>query len=208
MKFAAYCVALFLCVPATQAGIVVTPWMPIFKGIDRAAGTNSPDATIPRNQAAYVLRVDLTDPDVQLFTDPHCTNGCAGETLGYTTSGFLQRYGVQAAANCSFFDPCCSQPPGSPMFVRGLSISRGDVVSPNQPGFAAEFLFTTNNVPIFLPNDSSPTNTAGIYTAVNGDLPLIVNGVVVGSDTGVNPRTAYGLSRDGRYLYLMTIDGR
>src|ERR1051325_3343106 len=209
MKFPGYCFALCFCVTAAQAGVVVTPWMPIFKGIERAAGTNSPDATIPRNQVVNILRVDVTDPDVELFTDPHCTNGCAGETLGYTTSGFLKRYGVQAAANCAFFDPCCSQPEGSAMVVRGLSVSRGALVSPNQPGYTAEFLFTSNNVPTFLPNDSPPTNTADVYTAVNGDLPLIVNGVVVaGSDPSVNPRTALGLSQEGRYFYLMTIDGR
>src|SRR6266498_139055 len=168
MKLPGYCAALLLCAAAARATIVVTPWMPIFKGIDRAAGTNSPDATIPRNQVVNILRVDLTDADVKLFTDPQCTNACAGETLGFTTSGFLQRYGVQAAINCSFFGPCCSSPPGSPMMVFGLSISRGMLVSPNQPGYTAEFLFTTNNVPIFLPNDSPPTNTAGIYTAVAG----------------------------------------
>ena len=84
MMFSACCVVVFFCAASAYAGITVTPWRPVFCGIDRAAGPN-------------------------------------------------------------------------------------------------EFLFTTNKVPIFLPDDTPATNAGGIYTAVAGDLPLIVHGEVVAS---------------------------
>jgi exopolysaccharide biosynthesis protein len=62
------------------------------------------------------------------------------------------------------------------------------------------------------------TNTTGIYTAITGFYPIVSNGVNIGAasisaypDSWIHqsqPRTAFGISQDGRYLYLMTIDGR
>src|SRR6185436_14665245 len=62
-----------------RANMVVSSWTPIFKGIDRAVGTNFPPTTISSGgvtftdntlQVVNCVRVDLTDPDVQLFTTP------------------------------------------------------------------------------------------------------------------------------------------
>ena len=57
--------------------MVAGTWTPLYKGVDYATGTNNPaGSTIPRFQAVFVLRLDLRDPDLRLFTDPPCTN-CA-----------------------------------------------------------------------------------------------------------------------------------
>src|SRR5207253_6638878 len=48
-------------------------------------------------------------------------------------------------------------------------------------------------------------------TAVAGDYPLVINGKSVAKRSGAleaNPRTAFGISEDRRYLYLVGIDGR
>lgn len=65
------------------AGVVVDPWSPLFKGIDRSLGTNYPstaytNAGVVRTndtlQVAICLRIDLLDPDIRLFTTPRYTN--------------------------------------------------------------------------------------------------------------------------------------
>src|SRR5688572_17080226 len=85
--------------------MVVTPWKPIFKGIDRAVGTNFPDTAFPRRQVANCVRVDLLDPDVQLFHTPRASNYIAEsrETYSHSVSNFLQRYGLQVASTANFY---------------------------------------------------------------------------------------------------------
>src|SRR5262245_48466028 len=120
---------LFFCTPAMGALVTVGPWTPIFKGVDLASGQQQAQVGGELNQRVLCLRVDLTDPDIQLFPTPHCTNGCVQETLAENTSHFLEQYGLQAAVNgnwYAFLDP----PLGTPEDVISLSISRGTLVSP------------------------------------------------------------------------------
>src|SRR5713101_7804564 len=185
-----------------------------------------PDGVDPRFQAVNALRIDLHDPDVQMFTDPPCTNCPFGyETLGLSTSSFLKNYGVQAAVNANFYSPCCGHTDGTPEDVIGLSISKGRVVSAQEgPLDSSTVMFTTNKQVIMIgTNWNAATgmpirNNTGIYTAVSGHYPLVTNGVNIGytyvgipDPIGIHqvqPRTAVGASQDGRYLYLITIDGR
>src|SRR5438445_11247420 len=106
-------ILLFITAATANALIVTNAWVPIFKGIDHTTGQMIPDAVDPRLQAVNALRIDLTDPDVQMFSDPPCTN-CpveyGYETRGYTTSRFLKTYGVQVAVDANFYSPCCSEP--------------------------------------------------------------------------------------------------
>lgn len=226
LAFLASCLVL----PLAHAGMTVTPWIPIFKGVDRAAGTNTPDATIPRLQAANCVRVDLTDPDVRLFPTPPATNYQAGyrETLSLTVSNFLKIHRLQVASDANFYraNPGAGDPSseGVPTDVYGLQICTGAVVSiPNnadaEPRFCS-LLFATNNEPFFAFNNRPPgTNTTGIYSAVTGYYPVLTNGAIVGAaylaanypDNTIHnpqPRTVFGVSQDSRYLFLVNIDGR
>lgn len=50
---------------------------------------------------------------------------------------------------------------------------------------------------------------SGIDLAITGNVIMVKNGKVIPQKhKGTAPRTAYGLSRDKRYLYLLVIDGR
>src|SRR6266849_1795724 len=218
MKRSFFTIVLFMSVAAAPAEIIVNPWVPIFKGIDHATGQMIPDGVDPRFQAVNALRIDLHDPDVQMFTDPPCTN-CAppNETIGLSTSSFLKNHGVQAAVNANFYDPCCFYTDGIQMDVTGLAISGGQLVSAQEgPTDSSAVMFTTNKQVTMIGTNWPPTNTTGIYTAVSGHYPLVTNGVNIGytytnlPDTihQAQPRTAVGVSQDGRYLYLITIDGR
>jgi hypothetical protein len=87
---------LFAVVVSAQASPVFGSWTPIFKGIDHAVGTNDPNiaGNFPRLQVVQCVRVDLTDPDVQLFTTPPASSYVAEsrETLTQTVPGILQQY--------------------------------------------------------------------------------------------------------------------
>jgi hypothetical protein len=200
---------LLFCSPAVGALVTVGSWTPIFKGVELASGQQQAQLAGEANHQVLCLRVDLTDPDIKLFTTPHCTN-CASETLAENPSYFLEQYGLQAAINGGFYSPS-DQPFGTLEEVLGLAISQGMVVSPaDNTNFLAVMLFTSNNVPTFVPTNSPATNTTGIYTAIAGNHVLLLNGVNLrpATPSDLDPRTALGLSQDRRYLFLMTIDGR
>lgn len=201
----------------------IGPWVPIFRGIDLAKATNSPGAgALFQNQhVVRALRVDLSDPDLKLLTSPRNPNYVLGtaETVSTTVTSFVTNYACQVAVNANFFDPSSNYypPPGTSMYVYGLMMSRGVIVSlASDATNDASFLFTTNNQATFIPTNWPAASTVGIYTAVSGQYALLVNNVNVGSNYlgnpdalhGVQPRTAYGLSNDRKFLYLITIDGR
>src|SRR5712692_11348105 len=204
MKRSFFTIVLFLTVATANALIVTNAWVPIFKGIDHTTGQMIPDAVDPRHQAVNALRIDLHDPDVQMFTDPPCTNCPSGyETIGYTTSSFLRVYGVQVAVNANFYVNCCYYTDGVPIDVTGLSISNGRVVSQQETETdSSNVMFTTNKQVIMIATNWPPTMTNGIYTAVSGHYPLVTNGVNIGyiyvglPDVihQVQPRTAVGVS--------------
>ena len=89
--------------PGFAATTNITPWTPLFEGVDfsgaRVFAVNGGE----KNEAINCLRIDLMNPDVSLFTTPHCTNGCALDTLSENTSHFLETYGLQVAVNCNFY---------------------------------------------------------------------------------------------------------
>ena len=220
------------------AGTVLSPWTPVFKGVDYAVGTNTPGAgAMPDLQVVYTMRIDLTDPDIRFYASPRTAKGTLQDeynyvagtyvTAGYKTSNFLRNHGLQVAINANNFhdpgtpdteSPDYGEAQGTPFVVDGVLISQGVTVNVQNEGKeVATFLFTTNNQVTFIPTNWPAQSTAGAYTAVTGLYTILANGVNVGYDYvsdqgtfphGVNPRTAFGLSKDRHYLYLMTIDGR
>ncbi len=196
------------------------PWTPLFQGVDHASGANIPGGGFPNQHVVQIVRVDLQDPDVRLFSSPRIENHIANvqETEGYTVSGFLAKHRLQVAVNASLFDPSSYYlPAGTPMDVHGFSVSEGVVVSQQTSrSESATIAFTADNVPTVIPTNWPPVSADGIHTAVTGSYPLVVKGVNVGynyqpnSDRihRTNPRTAIGVSGDKRYLYLVVIDGR
>jgi exopolysaccharide biosynthesis protein len=212
-------------------------WQPIFQGIDWAGACTTRLPTNPgipgvRTQNANILRIDLTAPGIQLVTTPHSG---AAETTGQVASQFLCANEVQVAVNANFFSPCCANEPTPPssnlMDLCGLAIAEGQVVSSPASGAcaagAAALLVTKDNqasirmvtglVPAGIYNAvaGSPQPSAGACPqTVPGPILLVLDGVNLSSpETDGNPpesvaaRTAVGLSRDGRTLYLLTLDG-
>jgi hypothetical protein len=173
-------------------------WQPLFKGIDYAEARKMPGDP----QAVYAVRIDLSEPTIEFLVTP--SNGDRPlETDGLRTSTFLKQYQCQLAINASPFAPV-EEGEGGPEDILGLSVSRGDVYSGAHGGHAAMLITKDNKVTFAEP----PFDLNNVYNAVSGFLMLLENGQNVGSDEARHPRTAAGVSRDGRYLYLLIIDGR
>jgi hypothetical protein len=219
MKFALAVGLLGLGLVVAPGANTVSPWVPIFKGIDEATGTNGGGAV---TLSVHALRVDLLDPGVRLFVTPPVTNNYVPnqrETLLQTPREFLNEHGLRVAVNAGYFAPGdYSLPSGTPARVEGLAISEGRLVSAQTStnDSLSTILFATNSQPTFVYLNWPATNTDGVFNAVPGMYPLLSNGVNISyaytnsldSIHFRQPRTGFGLSQDYRYLIMITIDGR
>ena len=193
--------------PSFAATVKTTPWHPVFIGIDQASGSiDGNDASV-----AFAVRVDLRAPGIKFYTAPH--QGSLN-TIASTTSAFLEKYGLQVAINANFFSPCCNAA-NEEKTVLGLAVSDGNTVSApdGTPGQNASLLIDqTNHASIA--ETANTTDIANVFNAVTGSGIIVQDGLNVGGDTPYgdgadpNPRTSVGLSQDGRYLYVIVIDGR
>jgi hypothetical protein len=219
MKFALAIGLLGLGLAVASSASTVSPWVPIFKGVDEATGTNN-QGTV--QLSVHAVRVDLLDPDVRLFVTPPVTNNYVTnqrETLLQTPREFLNEHRLQVAVNCAYFAPAgYTSPSGTPAWIDGLAISQGRLVSAQtSPNNAlSAILFATNNQPTFVYSNWPPVDTTGVFNAFPGMYPLLSNGVNISyaytnSSDSVHfrqPRTGCALSEDNRYLIMITIDGR
>jgi exopolysaccharide biosynthesis protein len=87
--------------------------------------------------------------------------------------------------------------------VEGLSLSRGDFYESSNRWDA--FLVDANRR-VWI--DRSPADAHGAYNGLSGFYALLINGKNNGGMKDRHPRSAVGISRSGRYLFLMAIDGR
>ncbi len=175
----------------------ITRWKPIFRGVEWCEGAT----TKPRPLQMRAVRVDLREPTVDFLVTP--SNDDVPKDVGArTTSEFLTEFGCQVALNGSVFDVFAKKQ-GDPMDIEGLSLSRGDLYSPPNK-WDALLISTNRRAWIAL----SPVETRGAYNGLSGFFALLIHGKNNGTMTNRHPRSAVGVSRNGRYLILMTVDGR
>lgn len=193
----------------THAYLTVGPWEPIFKGVERATGATDE----PRLQKINAVRVDLHDPDIRLITTAD-NWVLPGDTTRQTGSAYIANTGAQVAINGQYIDLATASPYAD---LFGLSIHGGQIVSPAQDlhaliGVNPGTLLVTKDNQARIEQTYPTTDLTGVWTAVESWAYLLVNGVNTGDPRyipgNIEPRSAVGLSQDGRYLILMTIDGR
>ncbi|MBN2475815.1 MAG: phosphodiester glycosidase family protein [Pirellulales bacterium] len=183
--------------PAPNETPQIAPWRAAFGGIDLA----DLRATSPRPMRGYAVRIELGHPGIEFLATP--ANGTEpGETDGTRTGTFLSQHGCQVAVNASPFAPIHAEE-GKPQDVHGLMISQGSVVS-EANGRPALLITKDNRASIAKP----PFKLENVYNAVAGFSIVLADDQVVEDTDAVHPRTAAGTSADGRYLYLLVIDGR
>lgn len=179
------------------AGAMVSAWEPVFQGVEICSGTT----TNPRPLQVRATRIDLQEKSISFLVTP--SNGPEPKDVGArTTSDFLTEFKCQVAINGSVFAPL-ARAKGDPMDIEGLSLSRGDRYSPANKYDA--FLIGTNNHAWL---DMSPVDPQGAWNGLSGFYALLAEGRNIASSDALHPRSAIGVSRDGRHLILMVIDGR
>ena len=132
----------------------------------------------------------------------------------YAASEFLADFDVQIAINRDGFVPWWSRSPfdyyphtGDPVRPIGKSASRGKIYSLDSEevvGLEPTLYIGRRHDMIF---NIEPSK---VYNAISGDRMLVVNGEPVAGlgDEELDPRTAIGFDKKGRYLVIVVVDGR
>ena len=167
----------------------------------------------PHPLIAHVIIIDTKIVDASFLVTPPDSEGDM-PLKARTTTQFLNEFGVQIAVNGDGFTPWWSRSPadyyphvGDPVTPLGLTASKGDLYTegiPEQIGVEPTLYISRKNVLSF---NRRPEN---VFQAISGDRMLITQGEIVdGLDNSeLDPRTAIGLNKNGRYLILIVVDGR
>lgn len=167
---------------------------------------------LPHAMIAHVIIIDRKTAEPKFFvTPPDDIEG--GVLSARTTSQFLEEFDVQIAINGDGFSPWWSRSPvdyyphvGEPVTPNGFAASGENIYYDGLGDPRAEpiLYFSRRNELSF----NRPPNR--IFHAIAGDRMLILGGEIVPEldDDVLHPRTAIGVNRNGRYIYLVVIDGR
>ncbi|HAV76989.1 MAG TPA: hypothetical protein DCX53_06500 [Anaerolineae bacterium] len=167
----------------------------------------------PRPMIVHVITIDRTNSKAKFLITPP---GSDGELplKARTTSQFLNDFDLQIAINGDGFSPWWSRSPadyyprvGDPVVPLGFTASRGKIYATGdigKVGVEPTLYITRQNYPSF---NIRPGN---VWFAISGDRMLVSKGKVESGldDTEPDPRTAIGINQNGRYIYLVVIDGR
>lgn len=159
----------------------------------------------PRRIVAHVLTVDLRANEYHFIVTPASHED--GAMCTRTVSEFLTEFEVHIAINGDGFTYLNPTPPSDfcpdrdAVMPNGYAASRGKIYSERR---GPTVYISQNNEVTF----NEPKGR--IFNAISGDRMVLVKGQLVQNlATNIpNPRTAIGLSSNGRVLILMVVDGR
>jgi len=182
---------------------VALKWQPIFRGVDHVELAEKS----PRLMRGHAVRIDLTAPGIEFLATPPIADKPT-QTAGLKTSTFLTSHRCQVAINGSSFAPVRAEE-GKEQDIDGLHVSLGRVVSKGNGKYDALLISKKNKVWVASP----PFDLKDVHTAVGGFQIVLKDGAVPEKLPDYNkgplhPRTAAGVSGDGKFLYLLVIDGR
>ncbi len=169
------------------------------------------ESASPRKVVSHILAIDLRTEKIRFLVTPPLRESLP-PLCTRKTSQFLGDQRMQIAINGDGFyylDPTKYNPQnycpdgGDPIRLVGYAASRGTVYSEKEPGRPILFINQRNEI-------TFDTAKGKVYNAVSGDRMLVVKGKkVAGLDTSsFDPRTALGINQNGRWLYLVVVDGR
>ena len=204
--------------PAPATAPTINPaWRPRFHGVELTQW----ELTEPRQLSLVAARVDLRAPGLRWLATPPAGPDAGplappgrhvGETVGRLTSSFLREHGLQLAINAAPFGPVVEEE-GSLLDVAGLQVSQGRLVSGQAKRYPALMLMRDGSARIVEP----PFDLEGVDNAVGGFDVVLRQGQALFSPgsgatgahtSALHPRTAVGISGDGRHLLLLVVDGR
>jgi hypothetical protein len=170
----------------------------------------------PRKVSIHILEIDPSVPGVRFFNTP--SNGdLPGDVVHQTTRAFVAEHGAQIAINANF----ATYVSGANMNLLNIAASNGDVYSPFHAGWPGINITRDNRVdlvtavsanvshdpPLFF-SGFDPDPDVELYNTIGGNELILHHGKVIATwADGLHPRTAAGVTAEGKLL-LLTIDGR
>ncbi len=163
----------------------------------------------PRAIIIHAITIDLRGHGIRVLVTPPDERGAQYPLKARTTSQFLQEFGVQVAVNGDGFSPWWSYSVadyyphvGDAVQPRGNAASRGKVYWTSQAAVPTLYISSRNQLSFDAP--------AKPFNAISGETLLLMGGQLIPElDNSVTqPRTAVGYSKNGRYMYLVVVDGR
>lgn len=178
-------------------------WLPIDSGLSLAKVLMKEPPL-----AVYCLRVDLENSKVfvEVITSP-------GSPTLRRTSSVVRKHSLVAAVNASPFSPV-QLFEGKNAYIAGLSVTDGKVISPSSKKYASLVIESNSRARVLSSLEAQAWEPGPNDNGCGGFSLLLTDSVVTYAefenlfDSGRAPRTAAGTSDNGRYLYLMVIDGK
>jgi hypothetical protein len=164
----------------------------------------------PRPMVIHVLKINMKTRGLKIVITPPDNPQSDKPLNARTTSQFLAEFDLDIAINGDGFSPWWSRGPadyyphaGDPVAPRGEAASRGTVYGrePEEP-YPTLYISPKNTLSFDAPNKT--------YDAISGEARIVMGGSPVAgfTNTEVHPRTAIGYSKNGKFLYLVVVDGR
>jgi len=150
----------------------------------------------------WALRIDLSSPAIEIVV--------SGEALSAKVSSFVRENNLIAGINALPFD-VVSSTEGQPIKNVGIVISQGKLLSPANSRYDALVFYKDGRTAILSQALITSSSIEEIKNAVGGFHQILLEGELTErahNSEPRHPRSAAGLSADGRYLYLLVIDGR
>jgi hypothetical protein len=202
-----------------------TSLSPVDGKAERLVASASPETVLPRWQSVsvsgldyvagkvsrprlefYALRLDLSNPALRIVAAGG-KSAADGTFLSTKVSSFVRDNSLLAGINALPFDKVSGRE-GEPRVNVGIVIADGVMLSPPHANFDA-LVFYADGAGVVA--QSAIHSAENITNAVGGFHRILSGGEPVPRVLGLearHPRSAAGLSSDGRYLYLLAIDGR
>jgi len=154
----------------------------------------------------WALKIDLSAQELDIVVKGGAYK--ENQILSKKVSNFVRDNNLLVGINATPFDIVSSKE-GKVIQNMGIVISGGNIIAPINPNYDALVFYKDGKAAIV--NQSAINSVGNIENAVGGFYQILTNGEPAQRthDKKVrHPRSAAGISQDGKYLYLVVIDGR
>jgi hypothetical protein len=166
---------------------------------------------LPHSMIIHILVIDTKKTKgLQFLVTPPSEDGTVPAR---TTAQFMGEFDVQIAINGDGFFPWWSRSPldyyphvGDPVTPNGFTASYGQIYASGlQDSNPEPTLYISRRGALEF--NHAPNK---IFHALSGDRMLIQSGEIIDDldDNILHPRTAIGINKNGRWLYIVVVDGR
>ena len=191
----------------SDAGVV---WAPLYRGVEYSQLF----VETPVLNKWQVVNIDLQARGIEFVATGRNKNyePEKRETWRQTTADFLDENQLAVAVNANFYNPFNAETirTQGDSNLLGFGANDGVLVSkpePNRPAFVV-YKDKTAKICNLDPNISD-AEVKKIQAGVAGSQVVLTGGVVPEiKNKDRHPRTAVGISADGRYVYFLIVDGR